>query len=123
MSMEFKIVLGTGSGAVTADDPHYTQGASADAFQASITQWTKELCAVFGGCSKYYVDGDYIMDNGELCTESSLVFSCILFDSTPVKVGQAQLEVEAIAKSMCRTFGEECVLVTRTLCKAELVRA
>lgn len=123
MSMEFKIVLGTARGAVTADDPHYTQGASADNFVANIDEWTKQLCAVFGGCSKYYVDGSYIMDDGSLCNESSLVFSCILFDSTPVKVGQAQLEVEAIAKSMCRTFGEECVLVTCVPVKAELVRA
>jgi len=132
MSMVYTILLGSTASTETVDNPLAQKALSADVLRTNLDRWTKELCAVFGGCTMQIVDGHYIMDNGKLCTESSFQFTCYLIGdmSTQAKLSayvtqkkQAWLEVNAIAEDMAKVFGQECVLVSRAPCDAKLVRA
>lgn len=118
MSMEYKILLGAGA---HIDRTTSEKAMRADTVQTHIKSWTEQLSAVFGGCTMQIVDGNYIMNNGELCTESSFQFTCIKFGDNTVEQAQAWIEVKAIARDMCRVFEQECVLISRTECRAELV--
>lgn len=132
MSMVYTILLGSTASTETVDNPQAQKALSADVIRTNLERWTKELCAVFGGCTMQIVDGHYVMDNGKLCTESSFQFTCYLMadistqakhDAYCVQREQAWIEVQAIAEDMCKVFGQECVLVSKAQCNASLVRA
>lgn len=130
MSMVYTILLGSTASTETVDNPLAQKALSADVIRTNLECWTKELCAVFGGCTMQIVDGHYIMDNGKLCTESSFQFTCYLIrqegekdKAYAVRKQQAWIEVRAIAADMCRVFNQECVLVDKHATKTQLVRA
>lgn len=123
MSMVYTILLGSTASTETVDNPLAQKALSAEYIRTHMNRWTKELCAVFGGCTMQIVDGNYIMDNGELCTESSFQFTCYLVDDDKATRKYAWRQVQEIAADMAEVFGQECVLISRAKCKAALVRA
>ncbi|MFG1501692.1 hypothetical protein ABMA70_15910 [Halobacteriovorax sp. XZX-3] len=118
--MEYKILLGAGA---HIDDTISAKAMRADLVQEHIASWTEQLCAVFGGCTMSIVDGNYVMQDGSLCTESSFQFTCIKFGDNTIEQAQAWIEVKLIARDMCKVFEQECVLISRHACDAELVEA
>lgn len=130
MSMVYTILLGSTASTATIDNELSQKALDAELVRSNMQRWTTELCAVFGGCTMSIVDGNYVMDSGELCIESTFQFTCYLMKQKGetakayhVRKQQAWIEVKAIAEDMCRTFKQECVLVDRHTTRTRLVRA
>lgn len=123
MSMVYTILLGSTASTATVDNKLSQKALDAELVRSNMQRWTKELCAVFGGCTMSIVDGNYIMDSGELCIESTFQFTCYLIDDGKASRAYAWGQVQDIAADMAEVFGQECVLISRAKCKAELVRA
>jgi hypothetical protein len=125
MSMVYTILLGSTASTATLDNSLAQKALDTELVRSNMQRWTKELCAVFGGCTLSIVDGNYIMDSGELCTESTFQFTCYLIgsDADAANIKATWRKVKSIAADMAEVFGQECVLISRAKCKAELVRA
>ena len=122
MSMVYTILLGSTASTATVDNTLAQKALDAELVRSNMQRWTKELCAVFGGCTMSIVDGNYIMDSGELCIESTFQFTCYLVDDD-MSNKKAWRKVKAIAADMAEVFSQECVLISRAPCQAQLVRA
>ena len=72
----------------------------------------KRLSDIAGGCSVHEVQGCYIMENGTLVEETSLVFTIILFDN--VMQNANRTVIYDFAEAIRSGWGEECVLITET---------
>ena len=123
MSMVYTILLGSTASTSTVDNTLAQKALDAELVRSNMQRWTKELCAVFGGCTMSIVDGNYIMDSGELCIESTFQFTCYLVDDDKATRKYAWRQVQEIAADMAEVFSQECVLVSRAKCDATLVRA
>lgn len=117
MSMIYTILLGSTASTATLDNTLAQKALDAELVHSNMQRWTKELCAVFGDCTVSIVDGNYIMDSGELCIESTFQFTCVAF----VQGTDTEQRVMTIVEDMRTVFNQECVLVTRVKCTADLV--